>query len=849
MEDVEEEINLNNPGVIIKDENTNKENGAIFDKFKAINNTENNDDILLEYYKSKHSSSEDSFEIYEPLFKTKPEIIQNNILNIPDKQNNYSCREKKYSKLLKNYNISNYNLDFPLFKKYRYTKEENDTIESNKILNSYSFKHQKDKINQIFSYILKNSKKTKINKKYKEKSSDEKYIPTRNKINNEFDNGNINILDTLKIHLDNKTKEMINSRNNNNIKIIQKEKHISHKNKFVSNKKYNHHIENKNKLKSNLKKANINTQKVKKENIHLKNDVDLAKFVHNKIRQKNSYYIIKLKNKSYIYKINKSKKIKTKEKEKDRLDINKIKEDNIKIRFKNIKLKKNFELIEKELNLLKNKNKELKNEIIKKEILIQKYEHQINEDKNKIQNLTKKLSENKMNYNIKNLIYQKEIELFFINNNNAKTNKKHFNLQEIEKNIELNFEKEKNNKKFFDDILSISKAKELNFILNKEKEKFNFVISNSQEINYIKIKQAEKDNNKLFEIIKINDIYFEKTKKKEIKSFNQNLSKENILDFNIIKEKNIKTFESKKLSLQTIEICQILFSNSPKKISNLVISEQIIISILKDPKKLCNLVISDQKILSFIKLPKKIINFIISEHEILSILKLPKKKSNLTISEHKIVSFISKDIIHKNILKIIKLDFFSFDRINNINKFKNIEASKNNISLYYKATIPKNNNSENNKNNNINNDANLIPNTDKIQFNNNLKNSEEKKEESNKNDKNEEKSEKFNRAINRIRRKNQSIMPDSNLINSDEYLELQKYRAKGRSDTVRVGRSGRILDIAKKLEMQMNNNEDNTNKKIEAKKKENSNLVEIISTQPIIKNKKKKKKINFEFDG
>ena len=496
---------------------------------------------------------------------------------------------------------------------------------------------------------------------------------------------------------------------------------------------------------------------------------------------------------------------------------------------------------------MKNKNKELKNEIIKKEILIQKYEHQINEDKNKIQNLTKKLSENKMNNNIKNLIYQKEIELFFINN--AKTNKKHFNLQEIEKNIELNFEKEKYNTKFFDDILLISKAKELNFILNKEKEKFNFVISNSQEINYIKIKQAEKDNNKLFEIIKINDIYLEKTKKKEIKSFNQNLSKENILDFNIIKEKNIKTFESKKLSLQTIEICQILFSNSPKKISNLVISEQIIISILKDPKKLCNLVISDQKILSFIKLPKKIINFIISEHEILSILKLPKKKSNLTISEHKIVSFISKDIIHKNILKIMKLDFFSFDRIININKFKNIEASKNNISLYYKATIPKNNNSENNKNNNINNDANLIPNTDKIQFNNNLKNSEEKKEESNKNDKNEEKSEKFNRAINRIRRKNQSIMPDSNLINSDEYLELQKYRAKGRSDTVRVGRSGRILDIAKKLEMQMNNNEDNTNKKIEAKKKENSNLVEIISTQPIIKNKKKKKKINFEFDG
>ena len=573
MEDVEEEINLNNPGVIIKDENVNKENGAIFDRFKTINNTENNDDILLEYYKSKHSSSEDSFEIYEPLFKTKPEIIQNNILNIPDKQNNYSCREKKYSKLLKNYNISNYNLDFPLFKKYRYTKEENDTIESNKILNSYSFKHQKDKINQIFSYILKSRKKTKINKKYKEKSSDEKYIPTRNKINNEFDNGNINILDTLKIHLDNKTKEMINSRNNNNIKIIQKEKHISHKNKFVINKKYNHHIENKNKLKSNLKKANINTQKVKKENIHLKNDEDLAKLVHNKIRQKNSYNIIKLKNKSYIYKINKSKKIKIKEKEKDRLDINKIKEDNIKIRFKNIKLKKNFELIEKELNLLKNKNKELKNEIIKKEILIQKYEHQINEDKNKIQNLTKKLNEYTKNNNKKKLIYQKEIELFFINN--TKESKKYF--QEVEKNLERNFEREKYNKKNFDNNLLIEKVEELNFILNKEKGKINYIISNSQEINYIKIKKAEKENiisNKLFKISKINNIYFEEIKKNEIKSFNQNLSKENIFDFNILKGKNIKIFESKNLSIQTIEICQLLFLKSQKKILNLVISEQ-----------------------------------------------------------------------------------------------------------------------------------------------------------------------------------------------------------------------------------------------------------------------------------
>ena len=839
MENTEEEINFINSGEIINDKNVNKENDTIFKGFKEIDYIENNDDILLEYYKSKHSSSENSYGTFEPLFKTKSEIIENSILNISDR---YTCREKIYSKLLKNYTISDYNLNLSPLKNYCYT---NDVIGSNKSLHSYSFKYLKDKTNHIFSYILKSSKKAKINKKYKEKSSDKKYIPTRNKINNEFDkgfdNGNINILDTLKIHLDNKTKEMIKSRNNDNIKIIKNEKHISHKNKVISNKKYNHHNENKTKLNLNPKKASINTKKVKKENIHLKNDEDLVKYIYNKIKQKNSYYIIELKNKSFIYKINKSKKIKTKEK--DSLDINKIKEDNVKLRFKNIKLKKNFEQIEKELKLLRNKNKEIKNEIIKKEILIQKYEHKINEDKNRIQNLTKQLSEYTMNNNIKKFIFQKEIELFFINN--SKTNKNHFNLHEIEKNIELNFEKEKYNKAIFFKNLLIAKVQELNLIVNKEKEKFNFAISNSQEINYIKIKQAEKDNNKIFEIIKINDIYFEKTKKYEIKSFNQNLSKENNFNFNFIKEKNIKIFESENLSVQTIEICQLLFLNTRKKILNLIISEPTILSILKTPRKMCNLVASEQTILSFIKVNKKIINLVISEHEILSFLKMPKKICNFVISEHIILSFLKKDIIQKNILKIMKLDFFSFDSINNINKFKNIEISKINISLHYQAKI-ENNNSENNKINNINNDNILIPNTDKIQLNNNEKNSKEKKEESNKNS---EKSDKVNRAINRIRRKNQSIVPDSNLINSDENQELQKYRAKGRSDTVRVGRSGRILDIAKKLEMQMNNNEDNVNKKIETKKNENSNLVEIISTQPIIKNKKKKKKINFEFDN
>ena len=825
MENTEEEINLNNSDYIITEKSMDKENKEISDEFKIINNTDNNEDIILENYSGKYSSSEDISGKHIPLVKKKPKIMQNNLSlsNISEKKNNYIYREKMHSKLLKSNTITNYNLELSSFQSLynfqnKFTSNENDIKKINKCLHSYSFKCSKDEINQIFFYILKNYKK-----------SNKKYILTRNKINKGLDIGNISILDTLKIHLDNKTKEMITSRNNNNIQLINKENYISYKNAFINGKNHNKHKENKDKLKLNLKKSSVNTKKIKKENMYFKNDEDLVKFVKNKIRQKNSYYIIKLKNKSHIYNIKKTKKIKTKTTEKKSLDINKIKEDNIKIRFKNIKLKKNYEQIKKELKILKDNNKELKNEIIKKEILIQKYEHQINENKNKIQNLIKKLSEYTKNRKI--LIYQKEIELFFSNKINTNTNKKHFIQFKIEKNLELNlnFEKGKFNKRIFDDNLSITKIEQLNFMFNKVKKNFNFVISNFLEINYIKTKQKEKENissNKFFKIIKINDIYFKKTKKNEIKSFNQNLSKENIFDFNIIKDKNIKIFETKSLCAQTIEICQLSILRAPKKICNFVISEQKILSILKTPKIICNLVISEHKMLSFVKSPKKICNLAISRHIILSFLKKEK-------------------IIKENILKIMKLDTFSFNQIININKFKNLEISKSDISLEYKTKIQEKNNSEYNTNNNTKNDNNKISNMTKTELNNDEKKSEEKKEELNTKN---EKLEKLNRAMNRIRRKNQSLISDSNQLNTEEYPEFQNYQTKRRFDTVRIGKSGKILDIAKKLEKQINKSEDNTNKNIETKKNENSNMVEIISTQPVIKNKKKKKKINFVLD-
>ena len=72
-------------------------------------------------------------------------------------------------------------------------------------------------------------------------------------------------------------------------------------------------------------------------------------------------------------------------------------------------------------------------------------------------------------------------------------------------------------------------------------------------------------------------------------------------------------------------------------------------------------------------------------------------------------------------------------------------------------------------------------------------------------------------------------------------------RSRGRSDSVN-NESGKILDMAKKLELQMNKGDVNGNKN-EPKKNENSNnLIEVISKTPIIKKKKKKIRNNFEYE-
>ena len=315
------------------------------------------------------------------------------------------------------------------------------------------------------------------------------------------------------------------------------------------------------------------------------------------------------------------------------------------------------------------------------------------------------------------------------------------------------------NKIAFDAHLSIENIEKLSFLYNKEKELNNdkklnnFEISNIQELNYIKIENSKKNDSN-----NINKIF-------EINKIN---------DIYFEKDKKVKSF-SQNLSMDNIFDFKIIQRIKRK---NVFESENLFMETAEDFEyiifKLINLEISEQIMLTFLK-----------------------DKLNL-----------------------------SSNRTNNINKSNNREISNSNITSDYKK-IPKKENSEQNfiinKSDNIHN---TNSNIDKSQLNLKEKKLEEIKEEKSdeKNEekkelnlKKDEKSEKINRAMNRIRRKNQSIISDSNIINSEEFQDLRSTRTRVRSDTVNYGKSGKILDIAKKLELQMNKGDDNDNQNIEQK--------------------------------
>lgn len=837
---------------------------------KITNNINNINIVNMIIEKDKRKTSNNSVEIDDSLADIKPKNDENNLsaLNAHNKKKNYSFKNKKYSyhKPDKPNMISNYELDISSIKKFinfqsNYLKNENDIVETNKCLFTYINKHPEDKINPIYFYILKNYNKDHKNSQTiieTKKDVETKNTPKRSYDDSEFRNSYINTADTLKMNFSNKSKVIIKSRNSIHKK---SEEENSQKPK-----------EKDNNLTLNNKRKSIKSKKDKKENLHFKNDEELVNFVKTKFKEKNSYYLIELKNKSFITNINENDKEKPKEKYIS--ELKRIKDDNDKMRNKNIKLKKEFEQIEKELKLINDKNKELKEEMTKKDVLIKKYEIKINENKNIIQNLKKNLYEHSnikhKNKNI--LLCKKEIEFFVLKKVKVglKGNKIDFKMIKIEKNNYFNFIGIKK-EKLLDNKLSIINSEQLyfygngnndekiikgnkmlnknifkNLITSKEnninlkidpqmRRKLNKKFNNVELIKNIEIEYKRiMKQNQILEISKNNNIFFEKIKNIEEKIIKQNLSIEKIYDLDFSKVKSIKNFKN---IISTLENFYFIGKKSfgYKKLS-----------------------INNNQNFHFESLNKRndIKRIFSIENINFTIIKGIKLNINFEISKNEIFSCIRAKPDLKDILKIIKIDEISFIRkINIINKFKNLEIISTNISFDYKSPSIKDIPSENKnriikedikqqtdiKNQDILNNLNLNK-ENQSNIENNKKTEEKQELKQNKN----LKSERMNRAMDRIKRKNQSKV-EAELAKSESLQTIMKIHSKGRSETVRYAKSGKIMDIAKKLEMQMGKGDSENSNKIIENKDENSNIVEIVSAQPIIK-KKKKNKIIFNYE-
>ena len=850
--------------------NLNKDYNNKKEENKITNNINNINIVNMIIEKDKRKTSNNSVEIDDSLADIKPKNDENNLsaLNAHNKKKNYSFKNKKYSyhKPDKPNMISNYELDISSIKKFinfqsNYLKNENDIVETNKCLFTYINKHPEDKINPIYFYILKNYNKDHKNTQTiieTKKDVETKNTPKRSYDDSEFRNSYINTADTLKMNFSNKSKVIIKSRNSIHKK---SEEENSQKPK-----------EKDNNLTLNNKRKSIKSKKDKKETLHFKNDEELVNFVKTKFKEKNSYYLIELKNKSFITNINENDKEKPKEKYIS--ELKKIKDDNDKMRNKNIKLKKEFEQIEKELKLINDKNKELKEEMTKKDVLIKKYEIKINENKNIIQNLKKNLSEHSnikhKNKNI--LLCKKEIEFFVLKKVKVglKGNKIDFKMIKIEKNNYFNFIGIKK-EKLLDNNLSIINSEKLYFYGNGNNDETiikgnkmlnknifnNLIISKENNINlkndpqmrrkldkkfnnveFIKNLEIEykriMKQNQILEISKNNNIFFEKNKNIEDKIIKQNLSIEKIYDLDFSKLKSIKNFKNIILTLEN-------FYFIGKKSF--------------DYKKLS---INNNQNFHFESLNKRndIKRIFSIENINFTIIKGIKLNINFEISKNEIFSCIRAKPDLKDILKIIKIDEISFIRkINIINKFKNLEIISTNISFDYKSPSIKDISSENTnriikedikqqtdiKNQDILNNLNLNKENPS-----NIENSKKTGEKQELKQNKDLKSERMNRAMDRIKRKNQSKV-EADLVKNESLQTIMKIHSKGRSETVRYAKSGKIMDIAKKLEMQMGKGDSENLNKIIENKDENSNIVEIVSTQPIIK-KKKKNKIIFNYE-
>ena len=913
----------------------NDENKSVHLESQITNNINNINIVNMIIEKDKRKLSNDSHESIKSnntFFETKSKKEKkegNNKI-----KNNYFLNNKRsFNKTDKSNKNPNYNLDISSIKELldfqnKYIKNENNIVETNKCLQAYASMHPEAKINPIYFYILKNyQKEHKLNQNILANDTDEKYTPRKNIKENILENSNINTAETAKTQLNKKTKEIMELRK----KITKIEE--GNNNLFMRNTiNYSNYREKDSDSKSKFLSSTIQSKKTKKENLHFKNDEELVKFVKNKFKEKNSYYLIELKNKSYITHLVEDDKSTINEN--NNSEINKLKSENKIIKNKNLKLTKDLEQIEKEMKLINEKNKELTEEINKKDSLIKKYEIKIKENRNQIQLLKKNISENndnnikEKNKNISTI--KKEIELIILKNEKIYISNKDINHNKFktEKIFSLNYKNEEL-KKIFDvnlsvinaqkfdllsiknnenknnkttNILEISKENDIIICQNKIETKQSKINNNFEKIfvetlnilgsirknnissnfvkeniinfkfDHVKTKEIDNEKSKTFmnieisknfgiyfkgllkakqnlEIYKNENIYFEKSQKVQIKLLDNNLSIENIYNINFEKIKKEKNSLNEKLTFEHIQ--GIYFSGNQKifeiKSLNIQKNQELQIKFIHNKKNI-NEVLSIEKT-----------NLIIFNEL--------KKISELAIVKNEIIFFINSKVDNKDIFKIINLDSISYKTTNNIiNKFKNIEISKINISFYFnsknisdnKNILPKNNTNNipqkkdkteiDNKKQKITNNLNKNSNNDNVnkKSDENSKNTNAIKSKENEqiDTKTNSKNDRLNRAMNRIKRKNQSKV-ESEIVNPDSFQVIENFRQKGRSDTVRYTKSGKIMDIAKKLEMQMTKGEDTIEEKVEENK--NSNVFDIVSVQPIIK-KKKKNKIIFNYE-
>ena len=742
----------------IQNNNLNEQNKYNSLKFS---NTNDNNDINVLNTKIENNKRKNSNNIYE----SNSKIIESKSRINNKKENN----DLDITQIKKFLNFQN-----------KYMKNENDIVEINKCLHAYIKMNPGYKINPTFFYILKNyHKDIKLNQILNENNHEEKYTPKKNKNENELENSKLNAVETIKHQSNKKANEIIQLRS----KIIKLENNYSIKENEINNQK-----------------VNIKNKKRQKENLNFKSDEELINFVKNKFKEKNSLYLIELKNKSFISNIDDNNEIKSKENNNTELNI--LKEENKNIKNRNIKLKKDLEKIGKEMKLIEEKNKELIDEINKKETLIKKYEKIIEDNKNQKQ---KNLSNNNKKIN---------------ENKNILINGFDYNQTKIEKLSSFNYEK-RLFKKPFNYELSIINIQKLEIISDINTKDMDV----KHDFNLDKKEPKFKENNN-FEKIFIQSINYSSSEKK----YNINFTRENIINLSINNSK--------------------IKNDIPKKFDNIEISNnlEIFLKSFKNENIFLNQGLSIEKIYNFYydKINKKDSKGILSiEKTNIIFFNELKKEYNLEITKCEIMYLNETKYLLKDILKIIKLENIYYkSSFNIINKFKNIKISK--IISFTNKIIPSA--IQNYKDNNINSkNENQIKN-EEITNNLDLNNSKIIDKNINNNEKldiqKKEKSERLNRAMNRIKKKNQ-IKNQSEKINSEPFKEGELILNKAKSETTKYKKSGKIFDIAKKLEIQMTKEENIIDEKVDENK--NSNVLGIISMQPIIK-KKKKNKINFNFD-